>query len=55
MITGFDKAIAAVIGGLGTIAANWGFDFGLSPDQVAALATVISTVLVWFVPNKATT
>lgn len=52
MLTSFDKAIAAIIGGIGTIAASYGFDLGLTPEMTTALATVISGALVWLVPNK---
>ena len=53
MFTSVDKAIAAVIGGLVTVAAMvFNVDIDLSPETIAAMGTVLSTVLVYAVPNK---
>lgn len=48
----YNKAVAAILGGIAMIAGNYGLDLGLTPEVTAALATAISTVLVYAVPNK---
>lgn len=49
-----DKAIAAIIGGLVTVAALFvpGVEDRFPPEVVAALGTVLSAALVYIVPNR---
>ena len=54
MVTGIDKAIAAVLTNL----ASLGVMFGLIPEgmisepYIVAIATVITGIITWWVPNK---
>lgn len=50
MFTKYDKAGAAVIGG--AITAVLGEFTELSPEALAAIGTLITTALVWLIPNK---
>lgn len=54
MLTAFDKALvpiaAAIIGWLNQ---KYGFHFSASPETLTLLFGAISTVIVYFVPNKA--
>lgn len=55
MFTSYDKAIAAVIGGLAFVLAKAaGIDFlaDLSADTIGAISAVLAGILVYFVPNK---
>lgn len=45
----YNKAIVAAVSLLGTLGASFGFS--LSPELQAALVTVVTTALVFFVPN----
>lgn len=54
MFTSFDKAIAAILSGLLFVAANFGFDLGLSEEFVASVSAVVAGVAAYFVPNKDT-
>ena len=53
MLTVLDKAIAAFLPGL-LLWANqkYGFKFDVSPENMAAIASILGSVLVYFVPNK---
>ena len=54
MVTGIDKAIAAILSNL----ASLGVMFGLIPEGaisepfIVAIATVITGLVTWYVPNK---
>jgi hypothetical protein len=54
MVTGIDKAIVAVLGGVVTLLANFGVTM---PENTQALITAVAPVLtalaVYFTPNKA--
>ena len=52
MFTSFDKAIAAILSGFLFVAANFGFDLGLSDEFVASVSAVIAGVAAYFTPNK---
>ena len=53
MISVFDKAIAAVLPGfLLWLNQKYGFKFDVSPENMAAIASVLGSALVYFVPNK---
>ncbi len=57
MFTSVDKAIAAIFGGIVTVAS---MVFGVeaawaTPELIAAVGSVITTVLVYAVPNKTAT
>lgn len=53
MITGFDKAIAALIGSVLTIlgAFNIHVDF-LTPELIGTIGSVLTAILTYVVPNK---
>lgn len=54
MLTALDKAIAALLPGvLLWLNQKYGFSFDVSPENMAALASVFGTILVYVVPNKA--
>lgn len=54
MITVFDKAIAVLLPGVFLwLNQKYGFKFDVSPENMAALASVIGAVLAYAVPNKA--
>ena len=56
MFTSFDKAIVAIIMGvIYLINSTFGLNIGVSADTVNALVVAISPLLIWLVPNKATT
>jgi len=48
----FNKAIMAVVGGVATVVAHY-TGFEMSPAMITAIGTVITTVLVYAVPNRA--
>lgn len=50
MFTRYDKAGAAVIGG--AISAILGAVTDLDGEALAAIGTLITTALVWLIPNK---
>lgn len=54
MFTTFDKAIAAVVGGIGSILVMHNVipEGALSPELVASISSVIAGVVAWAVPNK---
>lgn len=51
MFTKYDKAGAAAIGG--AITAILGAVTDLPPDALAAVGTLVTTALVYLIPNKA--
>lgn len=51
-IARYSKAIAAIIGGLGTLGAVWGLNIEMPPEQVAAVSGGIAAVLVYFAPKN---
>lgn len=53
MYTSVDKAIASVIGGVLTLFFYaTGIDFGLGSGVILTIGSVITSALVYFVPNK---
>ena len=53
MLTVLDKAIAAFLPGvLLWLNQKYGFKFDVSPENMAAIASILGSVLVYFVPNK---
>jgi hypothetical protein len=55
MLTVLDKAIAAFLPGLLLwLNQKYGFKFDVSPENMAAIASILGSVLVYFVPNKDT-
>lgn len=53
MLTTIDKAIAAILpGALLWLNQKWGFKFDTDPATMAAVAGLIGSILVYFVPNK---
>lgn len=52
MSTTINKAVVAVIGGLITIAAAFGYDFDIGEETVVAFSTLATAFLVWLIPNK---
>lgn len=53
MFTSVDKALAAILSGLAFVANSlWGWDLGLSPELYATLGALVSSLLVYLVPNK---
>lgn len=53
MFTTVDKAIAAIISGIITVLAMvFNVEVGIGPEAIAAAGTVLSTILVYLVPNK---
>jgi len=53
MFTTIDKAIAAMIGGLGSfLMLKFGIDLSLSADTINMISVGVSTFLTWLVPNK---
>lgn len=54
MYTTVDKAIVAVLGGIiALIDMLFGINIGIGENVVAAIAAVITPLLVYLVPNKA--
>jgi hypothetical protein len=55
MLTVLDKAIAAFLPGLLLwLNQKYGFKFDVSPENMTAIASILGSVLVYFVPNKDT-
>ncbi len=55
MITSFDKAIAALIGAVLSMAVMFGLDvpdFFKQPEAVTAVSGLVAGLLTWLVPNK---
>lgn len=53
MITGFDKAIIALLGSLATIAATFGVNVAwATPELISTVGGVLTALLVYLVPNK---
>jgi len=53
MVTIIDKAIAASLpAGLLWLNQKYGFHFDTAPENMAALAGFLGSILVYFVPNK---
>lgn len=49
----YNKAIVAVLGAIVATASAFGFNFEfLTPEMQASLASFITAILVYFVPNK---
>lgn len=54
MVTTIDKAIVALIGGLLSVAATFGVSVDwATPEMIAGVGAVITALLTWLVPNKA--
>lgn len=54
MITGFDKAIVAVLGGLVTILAAFGLELTwATPELIGTIGSVLTGILTYLIPNKA--
>lgn len=53
MLTTIDKAIVAILPGIVAWAnQKWGFHFDASPETLTLVVSAISTILVYFIPNK---
>ena len=53
MITSFDKAIVALLGSVLSIAATFGLNVDwATPEIIASVGGLVTTLLVWLVPNK---
>ncbi len=52
MFSSIDKAIVAILSGIVFLAAEFGLDVPISEGVIAAIGTVITSILVYFVPNK---
>ena len=52
MITSWDKAIAALIGAVIPILANFGFDLNLGDGVIASISGVLAFALTYLFPNK---
>jgi hypothetical protein len=52
MLTTIDKAIVAVLGGLLTIAAAWGFDTAPLAPYIEPAGALLTGFLTWLVPNR---
>ena len=53
MITSFDKAIVALIGGLLSIAATFGLEVSwATPEMIGTIGSVITGVLTYLIPNR---
>ena len=55
MITSFDKAIAALLGAVLSIAVMLGFDlpaFFKQPETITAISGMVAGLLTWLVPNR---
>ena len=48
----YNKAIVGVLSSLVTLLAMFGLDFEVSQELIGAVGTVITGVVVYFVPNK---
>ncbi len=55
MLTQYDKAIAAFVTVAGLFLAKWGFDIRADPELQAAVTTLLTTIVVFLVPNKPAT
>lgn len=50
---GIQKAIAALLTNLGILAGSFGIDAAwLTPELVSSVAMILTTVIVWVVPNS---
>lgn len=53
MFTSMDKAWIAILSGIVFVLnAAFGWDFSLSPEVYSSVASVITGLLVWVMPNK---
>lgn len=53
MLTTIDKALVAILPGVVLwINQKYGFKFDTSPETMAAIAGLLGSILVYFVPNK---
>lgn len=54
MLTTVDKAIVAILPGIvAWVNQKWGLHFNADPATLTLVVSAISTILVYFVPNKA--
>ncbi len=54
MLTTVDKAIVPILAGiLGWANQKWGFHFDTSPETLTVVIAAISSIVVYFIPNKA--
>ena len=52
MLTVFDKAVAAILPGFFLwLNQKYGFKFDVTPETMGVIASLLGTVLVYFVPN----
>lgn len=55
MITSFDKAIAAVLGGVLSIVAAFGINVEwATPEMIGIAGSVLTGILTYLIPNKKT-
>lgn len=53
MITSFDKAIVAMLGGILSIAASFGLSVDwATPELIGTIGSVITGILTYLIPNK---
>ena len=53
MVTGFDKAIVAFLGGVVTLVAAFGVDVSwATPELISGVGSFLTAVLVYLIPNK---
>jgi len=54
MLTTIDKALVAILPGIvAWVNQKWGFHLDATPETLTLVVSAISTVLVYFIPNKA--
>ena len=52
MLTVFDKAVAAILPGFFLwLNQKYGFKFDVTPETMTAIASILGSILVYFVPN----
>ena len=53
MVTTFDKAIVALLGAIVSIAATFGLSVSwATPEVIASVGGIITSILVYLVPNR---
>lgn len=49
---GIQKAIAALITNGLILLAAWGINIEVAPEMIASISMILSTIVVWAIPNK---
>jgi putative flippase GtrA len=53
MLTAFDKAMVFIVAGfLGFLNQKFGYHFDTTPETLSIVIAAISSIIVYFVPNK---